>query len=170
MNWLSSPNLIDIVALVVVVLGAFQGWLRGLSGELARLISVVVAFVLGIYFYRPFGAWFLENTRLSIQAADTLAFVVTVLAAAVVMVLLRVVLKRIMKVVIEEKFDKACGVAAGLLRAWVLVAVVFLAMNLWPNTYLNRKFGEESIIGRQVLRLVPELRGAVEEDGVRDGG
>ena len=34
---------------------------RGLSGELARLISAIIAFMLGLRFYQPFGEWVLAS-------------------------------------------------------------------------------------------------------------
>ena len=47
------PSLVDLVALAVVAIGGIVGLIRGLSGELARLISTVVALLLGLRFYRP---------------------------------------------------------------------------------------------------------------------
>ena len=47
------------------------------------------------------------NTRLDERGAQTLAFVTTIVAAMVILLLVRFGLRRIMRVVIEEQFDRA---------------------------------------------------------------
>ena len=157
------PNVIDIIAFIICGLSAFQGFRRGLSGELARLISVIVAFTLGVFFYRPFGAWLLEYVRLGEQPAYALAFLVTVIGAVAIMILLRLVLKRIMKIIFAPAIDKTGGCAAGFLRAVVVILIIFVMINMWPHDYLNKLFGEESLIGRGVLKIMPTLREKYEE-------
>lgn len=158
MENIPPPNVVDILAFIVVAIGTFQGFRRRLSGELAHLISVVAAFTLGLYFFRPLGSWLCAHTRLSEQAAHMLAFIIMIIVAVAAMVLLQFVLKRIMKVVFEETVDKTGGVLAGFVRSAIFVIIVFLIMNLWPHDYLNRLFGEESVIGTVIIRYMPSLR------------
>jgi len=168
METLQTFNFVDIAALVLLALGAFMGYRRGLSGELARLVSIVAAFILGILFYRPVGAWIGAHTRMEDRPAQAVAFMFTVGATLVAMVLLRIILKRIMQVVFEEMTDKVGGAVAGLLRAGLTVAIIVMMVNTWPHDYLNRTFGEESVIGRIVLKYVPILREKVEDMPVTD--
>jgi len=157
---MSAPpilNLVDVIALGVIAIGMLQGYFRGFSGEIARLVGLAVAFFLGLRFYQPIGQWFFAHTRLADEPARALAFLGTVLAATLCMLIVRKVLKRIMQVAIEKGPDRAGGVLLGAVRAGVVVVIVFLALNLWPNETLNRMFGEESLIGRGLLRVFPEL-------------
>jgi len=163
MENLPPVSLVDVIAFAAVALGAVRGYFRGLSGELARVISLVAAFALGLRFYGPLSEWVLAYTRIAEENAPVAAFIITVLAAVVCLFLLRYLLKRVMKIVIEERADKTGGVIAGLLRTSVMVLIVFLALNLWPNERLNRIFGEESLIGRLVLKAAPRAREYVEE-------
>lgn len=157
-------NVVDAVAIFVVCLSVVHGLRRGLSGELAAVVSVVAALLLGLQFFEPLGSWVEVHTRLAGQAARAMAFVITVLASIVALILTRYALKRIMRVAIEPEADKIGGAVAGLVRACAAVVILFLVMNLWPHKYLNRKFGEESLIGRVMLRCVPELRAEQGED------
>jgi uncharacterized membrane protein required for colicin V production len=166
MNTLSELNLVDICALMLIAIGGIQGYLRGLSGELARLIGTILAFVAGIALHDPVGAWILEHTRLEDQPAHAVAFVATVILAIVIMVLLRLVLKRLIKVVFAEGFDRGMGICAGLLRMSVVVCIIFLVMNLVPHDYLNRHFGEESTIGSIVVSYVPKVRETLEHANI----
>ncbi len=152
------PNVVDIVALVVITLGSLLGMKRGLSGELAKLLSVVTAFIFGIAFCNPFGAWLIEHSRLGVRSAYAFAFLVTIVLAFVLLLVLRFALKRVMKVVVAKEFDKIGGLIAGFISSVFFVVIVLLGINLWPHNYLNRVFGSESILGRGVLRVVPAVR------------
>jgi membrane protein required for colicin V production len=167
MENLPPVSLVDVIAFAAVALGAVRGYFRGLSGELARVISLVAALVLGLRFYRPLAEWVMAYTRIAEENAPIAAFIITVLTAVVCLFFLRYLLKRIIKVAIEEGADKIGGVIAGLIRSVVMVLIVFLALNLWPDERLNRAFGEESLIGRLVLKAAPRARAYV-EDRVQD--
>jgi hypothetical protein len=70
------------------------------------------------------------------------------------------------KVVFAEGFDKGAGVIAGMLRMSIIVCIIFLCMNLIPHEYLNRVFGEESAIGRVVVKYVPTVRETLENANI----
>jgi uncharacterized membrane protein required for colicin V production len=156
-------SVIDIIAVLIICLSTLRGFFRGLSGELAQLISLVLALVVGVYTYRPFGAWILSNTHLSNRAAHTVAFVVAVTSVILAAVLLSFVFRRIMKVVFEPTVDKPGGGLAGFISGTLAVILIFMILNLWPHAYLNRKCGEESVIGRVVVKFMPVAREKVDE-------
>ena len=162
MNSIPELNLVDIIALALVAIGGIQGFFRGLSGELARLIGTILAFIAGVSLHNAVGSWVQENTRLEDQAAHAVAFIATVILAIVIMILLRLILKKLIKVVFAEGFDKGMGICAGALRMSVVVCIIFLVMNLIPHDYLNRHFGEESANGNIIIRYVPTVRETLE--------
>jgi membrane protein required for colicin V production len=151
------PSLVDIIALAVVAVGGLMGLLRGLSGELARLISTIAALLIGLRYYRPIGEWAVDNTRLMGEGALAMGFVVIIFGVIVVMFLFRFILKRMLQIVIEGGVERIGGLVAGVITASVSVFIFFVILNLMPNTYLNRKFGHESIVGTLVLNAMPHL-------------
>jgi uncharacterized membrane protein required for colicin V production len=166
MENLPVPNIADYLALAVIVLGSLLGMKRGLSGELARLVSVIVALLFGIEFLSPFGEWVEENSRLGTRSAYAFAFLVTVVGALILLFALRFLLKRVLKIVVAESFDRTGGLIAGLISSTAIVVMIFLGLNLWPHEYLNTVFGSESIVGRNVLRIVPRARQELQESGL----
>ena len=172
MESLQPVNLVDGIAVLVLLAGMALGLHRGLSGELARLLSVMAAFVVAWLAYRPLGLWLLEHTRLQDQAAQAVGFALAVVPALVGMVLLRLLLKPLIKVVFHGAVDKVGGIAAGFARSALLIAIVFMMVNTWPHEYLNEQFGEASLIGRLVLAYGPRVRRSLEDmpvtDAVRD--
>jgi uncharacterized membrane protein required for colicin V production len=159
------PNLIDVIAVSLVCLLTIRGYLRGLAGELAQLLSLVIALAAGLFYYSPLAGWLEAHTRLTGSSARAAAFVAVLGAAVAILIVLRHLLARFMKVVFEERFNRLGGLAAGFVRALALVMVVFLVMNLWPHPYLNRQFGEESVIGRFLIGRLPALRSETPPEG-----
>jgi len=179
MNELPTLSIVDVVALAFVVLNAIVGLVRKLSGELAQLVAAVAALVLGVTLHRPFGDWILANTGLEAGGARAAAFLLTVLTAVVCMLLMRAILRHAMKVVFDPVIDRIGGLVAGALRGAVIVAILFILMNIWPQPYLNRVFGKESTIGTLVVRYLPYVRATVrnqldhlrtDEDGGKETG
>lgn len=150
-------NAVDVGAVVILILGILLGLSRRLSGEVAYLISVVVAFVVGLIAYRPLADWFLDLEPLGPRSAHALAFLAAVVAAGVLMILVRLGLARVIRVALSEQADRALGAIAGFVRSVVLVTVIFIVMNLVPSTFLNRQFGEASAIGRVVQEFMPAI-------------
>jgi len=166
MNELSAFSPVDIVALLMVAAGGIQGYFRGLSGEIARLVGTVLAFFTGIWLRQPVGLWITEHTRLQDRAADATAFITTVFLALLIMVVLRMIVKKVVKVVFAESVDKLAGVFAGMLRMTLFVLIIFLCMNMVPHEYLNRVFGEDSTIGSVVVKYVPMVKSRLEESNI----
>ncbi len=153
-------NIVDIVAIAVIVLGALNGLRRKLSGELAATVGAVLALFFGLRAYHPVGEYIAGHTRLADQpaVAFALTFIVTVVTTIIVMVLVRQMLKSVITVAVHnKKVDRIGGLFAGFVKSCILTAIVILAFNMWSHPYLNRVFGEESAIGRLVLRVTPEL-------------
>lgn len=157
MDGLPPPNALDAAAMVVVALGTVRGYFRRLSGEMASLLSMIVALLVGLRCYHPFGAWLLDHSRLAPQPARAVAFAGVALGCAVVMLALRIALKRVIRLAIEERADRIGGLVAGFVRSSVLVLIVFVVMNMWPQDYLNRVFGRESLLGTVLLRAAPGI-------------
>jgi hypothetical protein len=151
-------NAVDVAAAVVVLFTAFQGFRRRLSGEVARAAAAVAALAVGLACCGPLGTWMDAHTRLDPDTGRAVAFVAAAIAAGAVMIVLRISLKRLMQVAFHPAADRVGGVAAGVARGAAVVLIVVLAMNLWPNDYLNRVFGVESWLGRHVQNYVPAAR------------
>jgi uncharacterized membrane protein required for colicin V production len=156
-------NLVDIIALALIIFGSIHGFIRGLSGELSHLLSILGAFIFGLWCREPLAVWFQENTRLTEQPAQALAFAITILTALIILLCLRYFLNKIMKIVIEEPFNRVGGAIAGFLRATLIIIIIFIFMNLIPHEYMNQKFGDESLVGSLIKPHIPNIEEQVEK-------
>jgi uncharacterized membrane protein required for colicin V production len=151
-------NLADAAALVWLLVGAFNGWRRGLSGELPRLMSVVVAGACGFLVYGQLTAWIALHTRLQGDAAGALAFIAATLLAGAGMLAMRLILGSLVQIVFAAAINKPVGLVAGLVGSALVLVLLFVSLNLVPHEDLNRIFGAESALGRVVRRTVPIVR------------
>jgi uncharacterized membrane protein required for colicin V production len=152
---------IDIAVVAILLFGAIQGYVRGLSGELARLISTVIAFFAAVRFYRPIAVHIAANTRADEDIAQVLAFAATLIGAVLILLLIRIILKVLIQVVVNERFDKATGLIAGLLRTSLFAAAVLIALLLWPNETLNTTVREKSMSGAALVRFLPHVEALI---------
>ena len=165
MQDLPPLGIIDIVALVVILLGTLRGLRCGLSGEIARLVSVLTGIVLGLCFYERIAAWTIENTRLTGGPALMLASAFTVAAAMLVMVLLGTAVTRVIRFIVRRDFDRWAGAVAGFLGTTIFVLIVFLIMHMLPQeSYLHRKFSADSAIGTLIASYIPEVEDEPDPD------
>lgn len=152
-----TPNAVDVAVIICLVIGGIQGFVRGLSGELAQLVSAIAGFGTGIWVYVPISRWVLKHARLDDDMARAAAFAAAMVVAVVLMLVIRYAFKKIISGVIQEKFDKATGAVAGILRAGIFTMMFLILMNLWPHAYINKLFGSESIFGTIAGKAMPHI-------------
>lgn len=157
-------NLLDIFAAVYLLFGLLRGLKRGLSGELARLASMAFILFAGWRMYVPLGEKIAEVTRLTDEQSLLAGFALTILAAGVSMILLRLVLKNILEFTFKGKLEKIGGMVAGFLRSSVLIALIVIPLGLSPIPYLQRTVAEESLVGSTIIHYLVPVYQQVAED------
>lgn len=150
-------NVIDMIGLILIALGTFRGYRRGLSGELAGVVGIVASLMISIHLFAPFGEWIAANTSLTGQLAHAAAFAVCVLFVIAATILIGAIFRKVMGVFFADGVDKFLGLIAGAVQSAAILAIGLLMMNLLPHPYLNRHFGDESLLGTIVLRATPAL-------------
>ena len=160
----SQLNLIDLIAGIYLIFSIFRGFKRGLSGELARLVSIAVILISGWQFYEPLGQKIGEVTRLTDSESRLTGFILTLVAAGLVMVLLRWILKNMMEFTFKGNIERIGGMIAGFLRSLAIVTAIVMAASLSPSAYLAQTFSEDSRIGSLITQyVVPAYQYITEE-------
>ncbi len=141
MDW-ASLNWVDWVFIGVLVYGAGMGLFRGLSHELAALISIVVAVLVTRLFYLPIAdticgwwGWNPEITRL-------LAVVLLMLLSVFGMRMLRIALGAMMTFAFKGLVERLGGLLTGMIRQGATFLVVLLAAYFIPSAWLQRSVSD----------------------------
>src|SRR5664279_4701240 len=122
MNWL------DIVLAIILLASVVAGFRRGLSRQIIGLVSVVLALLLGIWFYGNVGYYLLPyaSTR---ALANAGGFAVVFCGVLMLGALVSFVVGRFLKVTGLSIVDHLLGAAFGVLRGLVFaIAIIMGAM------------------------------------------
>jgi len=159
-----SIYIIDIFFVLMALLASVQGARRGFSGELARIITLVVFLVGGLFFYPLLVKSILLLYGEHVDAAEpSLTMRIMVHAPLLLMllaggffffVLLRTMLKRIMTAQFGEANDKTFGFLTGLVRGVLLGLAVLTALSMVSSDYLHTQLNEHSYTGRLVCHHI----------------
>lgn len=148
----STISVIDAAVVILLLFSLVRGVFKGLSGELAGLISAAAALAAGWYAFRPLGAWVEGHTRLSGGPAYVFAFALAVIAGYVAMRIIRLVLRSILEFSFKGTIERVGGALAGLFHGAIVAAVVLVFLSLWQNETVHRLITQESVAGRFVTQ------------------
>jgi len=120
-------NALDWVVIAILVYTVVISAMRGFVREILSLASILVALVVAGWFYRsatPLVKDVVKTENVALFFGFSIVFVGTLLAAFLVV---RIITKFV-KFAKVEWFDRCLGVAFGLIRGWVLAAIVVLGL------------------------------------------
>lgn len=163
MNEIFALPLIDLISLGYILLGALVGLKRGLSCELSRLASIVIAVFAGWRLHGPIGRMVEHFTRLEGTDAFLVGFLTVILGAGALMALLRWSLRKVMAMSFHPLVNRIGGGVAGGIRALLIASVLFIGIGMSRSNYLQRKFIDESVVGTFVMDYVLPLYTAFRE-------
>lgn len=150
-------NAVDWAALALLLFGLASGARRGLSGEMATLVSTIAS---------GFAAWqlsgwarelLLRNADLSPKEATAGGVVIVFLAVYVALWIVRKSLAALMQFNFKGRAERLGGALSGLIRYTVVTGCLLLLATFIPNDTVGKAVGEESVFGRFVLQRVRPL-------------
>lgn len=143
--------LVDVLAVMVLLFFLIRGLIRGVSDELARVLSFVGGAVTGVALYPLIHKTLSALTGIPSCAALALtSLTLTLLAGFIVGLAMRYAFTAMFQVVILQPADAALGLAAGAVYASVILAVVFALAMIIPSKPVHRLFAEQSRVGQQI--------------------
>ena len=152
-------NLLDILALIILSLSTVAALLRGLSHELLSLLSAILAFFLAVFFYDDVAGLYVRLGTTS-PLSDFLGFLTVFLSIMIAGSFLVMILDRALRTLRLKWLDRLLGGIFGLLRGWLVAAVVFLALATFPiqNDLLEQSQLADFFLSsvRAVVRMAPD--------------
>jgi membrane protein required for colicin V production len=144
MNWL------DVVLGIILLASTWSGLRRGFSRQIIGLISVVLALLLGIWFYGIPAAWFapyLSSPALAGAAGFAVVFGVVLLVGGVV----STTVHRFLKVTGLSFFDHVLGGGLGLLRGALVAIAIVMGMMAFSRAGVPPRAVVESRLAPYVI-------------------
>jgi uncharacterized membrane protein required for colicin V production len=143
--------LVDVLAVMVLLFFLVRGLIRGVSDELARVLSFVGGAVTGVALYPLIQKTLSALTGIPSCAALALtSLTLTLLAGFIGGIAMRYAFTSMFEVLIFQPANAVLGLAAGAVYTAVILAIVFSLAMLIPLTPVQRLFTEQSRVGQQV--------------------
>ncbi len=145
-------KIIDIVILIILILGAFRGFQKGLLLEIVGLFAFVLG-IIGGFQFTPLVAGFLDGYFTKIPGLiPVISFIIVFVVIVLAVNLVGMVLKKTIDLTLLGSFDDLAGSLAGVLK-WAL-ALSFL---LWLLTFFGFQLADRYTEGATVYPFVVSL-------------
>ena len=107
---------VDIVLLILIALGAYEGYKKGLLLSIVGLIGFVLAIILGVYFMEPVSKYLAAHLKELTFAFPIIAFLIVFGITMAVVGIAGWILKKMMNLILLGGLDSIGGaILAGLL-------------------------------------------------------
>ena len=149
-------TLLDWIILGLLILSIVSSILKGFARETISLASVVVGLLLASWFFPLFGRFF-ESFVKTQDIASLLGFATIFFGCVLSGVLISLIVNKILETTHLKWFDRLLGAAFGLIRGWLIGAVLFLMLTAFPvrlESVKNAKLSPYLLAGARALALV----------------
>lgn len=119
-------NPFDIILLILLVLGAYEGFKKGFLLGLIGLVGFVVAVILGFYFMDSMTVWLAEHVTQFNIAYPIVAFLIIFGISSLLIQIVGKILKKIMNIILLGSLDSLAGAGLGIVRV-----SFFISLFIW---------------------------------------
>lgn len=156
MSFLFEFTLLDWLILVLLVVSIVSSFLKGFARETISLASVVVGLLLASWFFPLFGHLFGAFVKTQ-DIASLLGFATIFFGSILLGVMISLIVNKLLEAVHLRWFDRLLGAAFGLIRGWLIGAVLFMMLTAFPvqlDSVKNARLAPYLLAGARALALV----------------
>ncbi len=167
---LNGLNLLDFVALAILLFSVVAAAVKGIAAEIIALASAIVGVFLAALYY-PDCARLISGLGVSPPYTEFLGFVSLVVASIAAGWLLKRLVDKTLKAMRLKWIDRLLGAVFGFARGFLINAALFLAFAAFPvggNPLETSRTGHVFLVGASLLtQLVPRDLREKFENGYR---
>jgi uncharacterized membrane protein required for colicin V production len=155
-------NWYDIVVVGALFYGVWSGIRAGLTGEIIRVVGLVLMIVLASEFHQTVGDWLNANSPLPDDAAQAVAFVGIAVVVYLITLAIRLrTSKRMQELKVAALLENVGGGFAGAIRMVIIMAWISVILSLSMSGFMADQVGVRSRFGSLVLDQLPAVRAAM---------
>lgn len=140
---------VDIAFVAILLLACMAGSVRGASGEISRLLSLVCGVA---------AAWALNMVfRTSFDLSVILAAVAAVASGVVVALLANVVARRFIRLIFGQPADAIAGAAMSIAGALIVCVLLLCVAHLFVGEEAGKAIFEDSFAGKSLAPAVQRI-------------
>lgn len=158
--WLNLP---DLIAAGLLLVGAIGGLRRGLSGELSRLVALVLSFAAAWYGHAALIPHLGARLAWSADALAVASFASVFFGVYAVLKLVRFAVHTILDISFRGPIERVGGVALGLFRYALAVALLFLLAGQLPSRTVAEQLETSRVYALVQTHLQPKYDALAED-------
>ena len=167
---LTPGNWVDLVCLGLLAICILTGLFIGFSRMLAWLIGMLITLQVGYWLYPTvlFHVRAVVQGRVHPVLAAVLPYLLAVAVGLALFLLLRLLLHRFFKLLVEQPVDRIFGALTGTAQGLMILFFLFSLVSLLPPTNpVRKKICEQSVTGRILTPVVNSVLDAPPEAVIR---
>ena len=141
-------NYLDIIILIPLIWGAFNGFRKGLIIEVASLIALIAGVYGAIEFSFFISDYLSQYVDWSPRVMQTASFCLTFLGIVIVVHLIARAIQKVAKMVALGTMNRVLGIVFGLLKYLVIVSILIYLTNSVNSRY---RFIKQEAINKSLL-------------------
>jgi membrane protein required for colicin V production len=152
-------SILDIILLIIFVFAGFNGYRKGLIGQAAGLIGLLLGIWGAIQFSDYTASLLTDWFSLKSQYISLIAFAITFVVILVGVHFLGVIAEKLIDLAFLGIANKLLGVVFGVLKSALILSVIILLLGKLNDRIkvIPQSFGEKSFIYGPVKRLAPRI-------------
>lgn len=123
---------VDIILLILIALGAYEGYKKGLLLSIVGLIGFVLAIILGVYFMEPVSKWLAGHLTNLTFAFPIIAFLIVFGITFMLVSTAGWILKKMMNMILLGGLDSIGGAILGMVKA-----AFFISLFMWLSSLFD---------------------------------
>jgi membrane protein required for colicin V production len=157
-------NWYDLVVVVALLYGVWSGLRAGLTGEIIRVIGLVLMIALAAEFYLSAGNWLRAHSQLGKDISYLIAFVSIAVVVHLIALAARLAThKQMQKLKFAAIVENVGGSLAGVVRMAVIMTWLTVLLCLSNSDFWHHTVGEESRFGTFVINQLPAVKNIVKK-------
>lgn len=170
MDTTAAFNAVDVIAAIFLLVCLALGFRRGLVGQIAPIIGLIVIAATVHFGYTPCRDWLTAHVDLNASVVRIGALVIVIGVPLIVVMLFGKLLGEMVKLPILSGIDRVGGAVAGLIAGIIFVLIVFSVLIVLPQRYQCPTVSKASWIGRHVACIEDDVIGVVSQKVDRTEG
>lgn len=147
---------VDIVLLILIALGAYEGYKKGLLLSIVGLIGFVLAIILGVYFMEPVSKYLAAHLKELTFAFPIIAFLIVFGITMAVVGIAGWILKKMMNLILLGGLDSIGGGILGIVKS-----AFFISLFMWLCGLFDLKIPQEWSSNSEFLPYIEPMAPAV---------
>ncbi|GAB3228440.1 CvpA family protein [Algoriphagus aestuariicola] len=147
---------VDIILLILIILGAIEGYRKGLLRTIMGLVGFVLAIILGVYFMEPMSKYLAKHLDQITFAFPILAFLIVFGITMAIVGIAGWMMKKMVDLVLLGGLDSIGGAILGIVKT-----AFFISLFLWLANLFDLKMSKEWSAKSEFLQYVEPLAPAV---------